>query len=145
VERKVEGSSMKIVAREFYPDDVTEIIRIFEGQNVSNRLPGLRNVIINSTLIDSETGKIVGYGVVNIFAEATMVLSSELGNQERATGFRELMRLAILFCKDTGLELLYAVTNKPSFEQILCNKYGFDSVPGALLKLELNQTTEDKS
>lgn len=137
---------MRIIARGFDKSDIEGISRIFDNQNVTNRLPGLRNVIINSTLVDEETGNIVGYGVVNIFAETTMVLDSKLSKRERIIGFRELMKAAILYCKDAGIELLYSITNMSSFEKILCNKYGFSNVPGALLVLDLyNDNTEENN
>ena len=128
---------MTIIAREFRHSDISDISNIFDDQNNLNKLPGLKNMVINSTLIESETGKVVGYGVVKIFAEASMVLSDDLSKREKAAGFVELMKVAIHNCKDAGVEALYVVTKKPSFGKILCNKYGFDSVPGALFELDL--------
>ena len=133
-----------IQAREFRFSDISDIDRVFKNQNICNRIPSLANTIINSTLEDSETGEIVGYGVVNIFVEATMVLDSSLTRREKVIGFRELMRLAILYCKDAGVELLYASSTISSFRKILCKKYGFDNVPGALLCLDLTEEKIDE-
>lgn len=132
---------MKIQAREFRQSDISDIDRIFNKQNVCNRLPGLKHVIINSTLVN-ESDDIVGYGAVNIFAETTMVLDSSLSKREKVIGFRELMKVAILYCRDAGVELVYSITNMPSFQKILCKKYGFYNVPGALLALDLTSTEE---
>ena len=60
-----------IISREFQLEDIEGINSIYEKQDEFG-IPSLENVVINSTLIDEDTGKIVGYGAVKLFAAQSL-------------------------------------------------------------------------
>jgi hypothetical protein len=131
-----------IISREFFPEDVKGIDDVYKKQDEFG-LPSLENIVINSTLVDSETGKIVGYGVVKLFAEAILLLDKDLKKKGKSQAVREAMKTAIVYCKDAGLECLYAISNTDGFSKVLRKSYGFKRVPGEILLLELNSEEND--
>lgn len=126
----------KIISREFRESDIMPIDEIYNRQP-SLGVPSLKNMIINSTLEDEITGKIVGYGVVKIFAEAVLILDKEIPKQDRAVALTEAMQTCLLFCKDAGVEVLYAVASDENFAKVLEKSYLFHRVPGTLLCKEV--------
>jgi hypothetical protein len=124
-----------IASREFRIEDIGSIDEIYHKQSIFG-IPGLDNVIINSTLVD-DSGKIVGYGAVKLFAEAVVLLDPELRKRDKALAIREAMKTAITYCKDAGLEYLYMISNLDGFTQVLRKRYCAKGVPGSLLMIDL--------
>jgi hypothetical protein len=116
--------------------DIGPINDIYNKQSEFG-IPSLNNMIINSTA--EKDGKVIGYGVVKLFAEAFMILDPYISKKDKAKAFVEFMQTAILFSKDSGLEQLFVIVNDPSFSTILCKKYLFKRVPGELLMLDLTE------
>jgi hypothetical protein len=119
-------------------EDIKGIDDIYEKQSEFG-VPSLENVVINSTLVDSVTGKIVGYGAVKIFAEAILLLDKELEKREKAQAVREAMTTAIIFSKDAGIEYLYLITGSDSFSKVLRKSYLAKRVPGETLMIDLKE------
>jgi hypothetical protein len=122
---------MSIVSREFRESDIKAIDDIYRRQPELG-VPGLKNVIINSTLVDGNTGAIVGYGAVKIFAEAVLILDKSITKRDRAFAVKEAMHTALTFCRAKGLEMLYAIATNDKFGKVLENRYKFSKVPGEL-------------
>lgn len=110
---------------------------VYRSQNEFG-VPSLRNVITNISIIDA--GRIVGYGVVKVFAEAILLLHSGIRKRVKAESYKLSIEFAIRECKKNNIEYLYVISNMESFSQILRNR-GFKAVPGELLML----TLEDES
>ena len=127
-----------IISRAFMMEDIKGIDDIYEKQSEFG-VPSLENVVINSTLVDSVTGKIVGYGAVKIFAEAILLLDKELEKREKAQAVREAMKTAIIFSKDAGIEYLYLITGSDSFSKVLRKSYLAKRVPGETLMIDLKE------
>lgn len=126
-----------ITTREFKLSDIKSIDDIF-NRNPSIGVPSLKNVVVNSTLADKT--KVIGYGAVKLYAEATLILDKEnLRKRERAQALIEAMKLALSSSKAAGLEYLHIVANDDSFSKVLCKHYGFKEVPGKLLVLDLEE------
>lgn len=125
-----------IISREFLNEDIPGINDIFKKQPNSG-IPSLRNMIVNSTLVDNETGKIVGYGAVKLFSEAILILDKEIKNKDKAQAVREAMRTAIAYSRNSSLEYIYAICEDERFSKVLRKSYGFKKVPGNVLILDL--------
>ena len=132
---------MTLTARNFEMEDIKAIDEIFNNQSEFG-VPSLKNVLINSTITDTETGEVIGYGVIKLFAEAYMILDHRKSKKTRADAFRQLMRVAMTHAKDAGLEELFIIANDKEFADILCKKYTFKRVPGELLMLDLDSSEE---
>lgn len=133
-----------IISRKFMVEDIKGIDDIYQKQGEFG-VPSLENVVINSTLIDSVTGKIVGYGAVKIFAEAILLLDKELSKKEKASAVRESMKTAIAYSKDAGIEYLYMITKSESFSKVLRQNYLAERVPGETLMIDLGSDRETES
>ena len=129
---------MTLTARNFKVEDIKAIDEIFNNQTEFG-VPSLKNVLINSTVTDVESNKVIGYGVIKLFAEAYMILDHRESKKKRAEAFKQLMQIAIVHSKDAGLEELFILSNDLEFTTILCKKYAFKRVPGELLMLDLNE------
>ncbi len=129
--------SVDLVFRELRNSDIPEIDEVYQAKPGTDRLPGLNYQII--CCVVEKAGKVVGYGTVNVFSEATLLLDDILNKKEKSVAFKDLMLTAIAYSKDAGVEMLYAITKDPDFAKVLSNSYGFRSVPGTLLALDLTE------
>lgn len=127
---------MSIIARHLREDDVIPINNIFERQPELG-VPSLNNMIINAVFEDEDTHEIIAYGVVKIFAEATLIMDRSKDKKMKALTLIEAMKTAILYSRDAGVEMLYAISTNEEFTKCLKNRYKFQEVPGTLLCLNL--------
>lgn len=130
-----------MLVRDLQSKDIDKIDDIFQ-RNPAISVPSLNYMIINAVAENND--KIIGYGAVKIFAEAVLILDKEALKRDRASTVCELMRTAISYCRDAGVEILYANSNDENFTKCLEHRFKFHRVPGTLLALELDQTFEDK-
>lgn len=134
---------MTVIARDLKQEDIPVIGDIFKKDPYTD-VPGLNYMIVNAVFENDDTKKIVGYGVVKIYAEAKLILDHSLPKRDRALALVEAMKTAILYSRDAGVETLYANSNDEDFTKVLENRYGFKRVPGTLLFLDLKYNEEDK-
>jgi len=125
-----------IVPRVFKPSDIAEIDAIFKKQPELG-VPSIRNMIINGVIEDTDTNKVIAYGVVKLFGEAILILDKDIPKRDKAKALREVMKIAISFSRERYLEYLYLISNSESFSEVLKKKYGFIKCPGELLMLDL--------
>jgi len=125
-----------IVTKEFSARDIDEIDKIYSKQPLLG-IPSLSYNIKNATLLKED--KVVGYGTIKLFAEGFLILDSDLGLRDKCEAVREALKTMILFARDAGLEQLFVISNDNGFSRILRNKYGFKTVPGELLMLDLSE------
>lgn len=132
-----------IIARDFELKDIEPIDEIFKKQPELG-VPSLNYMIVNATMEDTEKKKILAYGVVKLFAEATLIMDKSLSKKDRAQALMEAMKTAILYSRDAGLEMIYAISTNDEFTKCLEHRYKFKRVPGTLLCLNLDSNFEDK-
>lgn len=126
-----------IISREFLDEDIPGIDDIFKRQ-LDTGVPSLKNIIVNSTLVEHDTGKIVGYGAVKLFAEAILILDKDIKKKHKAQALREAMKTAIVYSRNSSLEYVYAICEDSKFSKVLQKSYGFKKVPGEVLILDLD-------
>lgn len=126
--------------RNFELSDISPIDEIFK-LDPRYGVPDLTNMLTNATIENS--GRVIGYGAVKLFAETYLKLDPRLRKREKAEALKKILQMAILRSKDAGLEKLFAISENNSFSDILRNKYGFRAVPGELLVLELHSEEKD--
>lgn len=126
---------MSVLIREFKKSDVEGITKIYDKQPDIG-VPSLRNMVVNTT-IENDKGEIIAYGIVKIFAEMVLILDKEVPKQDKAQALMEAMKTAILFSKNAGIEMLYAISSSESFTKVLENRWKMKRVPGTLLCLDL--------
>lgn len=125
-----------IISREFKTSDIPALSEIHSRNNTIG-LPGLDNVLTNNTIEDRRNGRIIGYGVIKLFAEAILLLDKDIPSRDKVQALRAIMENAIKNSKESGLEYLYTISESNGFTRVLCNQYGFKECPGTLLILDL--------
>ena len=131
---------MSIVLKEFDWDrDVVPIDRIYKKQ-FEIGVPSLDNMISNKSIIDNETGELIGYGVIKLFAEGILILDRSIPKRKRAKAVDLAVNECIEQAKNAGLEKLYVLSNMPSYVGVLRKRYGFRECTGhSLLAIDLNK------
>lgn len=128
-----------IQIKEFSSRDIDGIDSIYKKQAVFG-IPSLSYNVKNATLIKEE--KIIGYGVIKLFAEGFLILDSDLSLRDRCQAVREALQTMIVYARDAGIEQLFVISNSDGYSSILRNKYGFKTVPGELLMLSLSEEVD---
>jgi len=128
---------MKLVLRDFQFDrDVMRIDDIFQRQPELG-VPSLDNVVANASIIDEDSGKLVGYGVIKLFAEGVLILDKSISKKDKAKSIRIAVTDSIEKARTAGLEYLYVVSSMESYTEVLRNHFGFKECNGALLVKDL--------
>jgi hypothetical protein len=128
----------RIKARGFKLSDINEISRIHKRQPELG-VPSLQKVLVNCTFIDQDQGKVVGYGVLKVFAEAVLIIDKRITKASKAIALKEGMEIAIAGCKQRGIEQLYIITSFPGFAGILQKHYSAKKCAGDTLLIELGE------
>lgn len=132
-----------IIARDLRREDIDDIDKVFQKQPELG-IPSLKYMIVNTVIEKTDEKKFLAYGAVKLFAEAILIMDKSLPKREKAIALMEAMQTALLYCRDAGVEILYANSNDDEFTRVLENRYKFHRVPGTLLCLDLNNNFEDK-
>lgn len=123
-----------INSRDLRDSDIKAIDDIFKKQPGLG-VPSTRNMVVNG--IVEKDGKLLAYGVVKLFGEASLIVDNDISKKDKAKVIREVMNIAILASRGKGLEYLYLISNSDSFSDVLRKSYGFINCPGQLLMLDL--------
>jgi hypothetical protein len=89
---------------------------------------------VTSAVVEND-GKVVGFGLVKVLAEAIMVLDLDVSVPDRLTAMQMLMDEAIRACKDYGIEQLHVFVKDERLSRLLQNKYAFSKVSDEVLVL----------
>lgn len=130
-----------IELRQLKNSDIESIDKIYRKQPEVG-VPSLNNMIINRVI--DNNGEVIGYGALKLFAEAVLILNKDIPKRDKVQAVTEIMTTAILYSRDAGLEMIYAISNSESFTKCLENRFKFKRVPGTLLCLDLTSSFEDK-
>lgn len=123
-----------MIIRDLEVRDLAEIDSFWNKYHKDIRGIPERHSLLSEAVV--ENGKIVGYGHVKVFGEASMWLNFDTSNFTRAKAFKLMMNKAIQDAKNLGLDMLYVGVEDEHFEMILRGKYKFRD-RGTVLQLEL--------
>lgn len=100
-------------------------------------VPSMANVIDSKTLISD--GRVVGLGVVKLFAEGVIVLDKDVPIPTRAKGIIVGIDHALDVVKRAGLEQFHVFTDDPHYIEVLQKHWGFRIAPGTVLYREIDR------
>lgn len=98
-------------------------------------VPSLSNTITSASAVEGD--KIIGYGLVKILAEATMVLDLNESVEDRLEAMKLLMHEAIRACVTKDIKQLHVFVKDKKLVRLLHKKYGFNEVSGTTMVLEV--------
>lgn len=132
IQRCVSSSQMKI--RLFQPGDELEIDKIWKKHHQDFSVPN-RNRMIAEVIAEDESGAMVAYGQVKLFAEAVMLIDKDASLRDKVEALKLLLLEAFRGTDQAGLQEVYCFCRDPEFATILAKHFSFEIVdtPGELL------------
>lgn len=132
VQRHVSSDPMKI--RVFLPGDELEVDRIWKKHHQDFSVPN-RDRMIAEVVAEDDSGGMVAYGQVKLFAEAIMILDKDASRRNKVEALKLLLLEAFRGTDQSGLQDLYVFCKDPEFASILAKHFSFEIVdnPGELL------------
>lgn len=126
---------MSIKLRQLSPPDILTLDDLWQKYWTDSSLPGTRNRIIDAIAHDEESGRIIGYGQVKLFAESMLFLDPTAPRRARVQALKLLMSEALRGTDQAGIEELYAFIKDPDFALLIEKRYEFKRIiqPGELL------------
>lgn len=124
---------MKI--RYFKPGDELVIDEIWQKHHAKNFSVPNRDRMIIEVVAEDDSGKLVAYGQVKLFAEAIMILDKDASQRKKVQALKLLLLEAFRGTDRFGLQDLYCFCKDPEFATILNKHFSFEIVddPGELL------------
>lgn len=115
--------------------DILKLDELWRAHWQSSSLPNRVNCIVDAVVDDRESGRIIGYGQVKLFAEAMLFLDPTTPKRARVKALKLLMAEAFRGAGRYGIEDMYAFIKDPDFALLIEKRYGFQRViePGELL------------
>ncbi len=123
-----------MIIRDLEARDLSEIDSFWNKYHKGIRGIPERTALLSEAVV--ENGKIIGYGHIKVFGEASMWLNFDASVYQRAKAFKLMLEKAIKDAKNLGLDLLLVGVEDEHFEMILRGKYKFRD-RGTVLQLEL--------
>lgn len=123
--------------RETRIEDAMEIDRIWRecGHAESFGLPSLDRSITDAIVVDDKN-KLIGFGVVKLYAEATCVLDTFESKADRLAALELLLTEAFRACEETKIEHLHVYVQDQGMERVLIKRYDFKIATGTALVKE---------
>lgn len=121
-------------------EDIDPIDEIFQRRGRDIGIPSLKNVIVNSTII--QDNKVIGYGVVKAYAEAVLILDPEIRKRSKAAAVINGLNFALEQCRVAGVEQVFIFSNDKNYTKLLKKRYRFKEASGVTLFLELDEDKE---
>lgn len=124
---------MKI--RRFRDEDIPRIDEIWQAHHKDNFGVPNRSTSVVDAVVESDSGKVIAYGQVKLFAEAMLFLDLDASPRERIWAITQLMHEAFRGSEAAGLKDLYAFIKDPDFALLIEKHFHFERVddPGELL------------
>jgi hypothetical protein len=117
-------------------DDLEVVDRIWRKHHSDDfGVPSLNNVIDNRVI--QGDGRIIGFGMVKLFAEGVIVLDKGVPLPSRAKGIIVSIEHALDSVKRAGLEQFHVFTDDPHYIEVLQRHWGFRTAPGTVLYKEI--------
>ncbi len=126
-----------MVIRPLRREDLERIDEIYrQGHDESFSLPDMSNTLTSAVVVD-DNDKVVGFGVVKVYAEAIMVLDPDQSKMNRIVEMDQLFSEAYRACEEVGLQQLHVFVQDPGLQRLLTKHYGFKVATGVALVKEL--------
>ena len=123
--------------RPFREDDLEVIDQIWRRYHSSNFGVPTRKNVLDDRVIVGENGRIIGYGMVKLFAEGLIILNKDLPLPSRAKGIIVGIEHALDIVKMTDLEQFHIFTDDPHYIEVLRKHWGFRTAPETVLYREI--------
>lgn len=125
-----------MIIRPYTTDDLEAISTIYDNYYASEyELPNLDKTLTNA-IIDKD-GKVIGFGLVKLWAEAIMILDKKESVRNKVASFNGLMNHAINASKYYKIDKLHAVILDPTFKAIMEKHFKFQERQGVTLVREI--------
>lgn len=129
---------MKI--RSFQSEDVErvdEIWREFHDHDFS--VPN-RNSTVVDAVVEDDSGRVIAYGQVRLFAELMMILDLGASRRDKVAAIKLLMQEAFRGAQVAKIEDVYAFIKDPAFAALIEKHFCFDRIdsPGEMLVRRLD-------
>ena len=125
---------MNVTLRETRRSDIPRIDEIYrQGHHLEFGLPAPSNLLTHAVV---ETDKVVGFGLVKMYAEALCILDLSQPKSIRTESLSKLLSEAFRACEERGIEHLHVYVQDPAMQRILENKFGFKVAVGTALVKE---------
>jgi hypothetical protein len=125
-----------MVIRPVRREDIARIDEIYrQGHDDAFSLPSLENQITSAVV--EKDGKIIGFGVVKIYAEVITVLALDESKADRFEALQLLMSEAERACAETGIDQVHGYVQDHLFQRVLEKRFGFKVATGVALVKEI--------
>lgn len=122
-----------MILRRLQPQDPQQINEFWERCHKGKYGIPKRAFVITDAVTTSKD-KVVGYGIVRMFAEALLYIDKDISKFQQAKSFKLLMEQALLDCKNAGLDQLNVGVADESFKNLLIEGFDFKSRESMLFK-----------
>lgn len=105
---------------------IDEIWRAHHANDFS--VPDRENSIVDA-VVEDDSGRVVAYGQVRMFAESMMFLDLDASRREKVEAVILLMHEAFRGTKSAGIRDIYAFIKDPDFALLIEKHFDFERVP----------------
>jgi hypothetical protein len=117
--------------------DLDVIDQIWKAHYASDfSLPDLTNAA-TFAVVEDDSGNIVAFGIVKVFAEAIMIVDMNRGSTTRVKAMKLLMDKAENDCKNHNIKQLHLFCKNDKFADLLINHFDFKKITTVGLQKEL--------
>lgn len=99
-------------------------------------LPDLSHSVIDAVVVD-ENDKVLGFGIVKLFAEAVMTLDKSQPTRVKIETLRLLFQEAIRGVVGADLHHIHAFVQDPEFSRLMKKHFGFETAKGEAIVTEV--------
>jgi hypothetical protein len=111
-----------MIIRKYKPEDAPVVDEIYERCHKGTfGRPNLSHVL--SAAVIEDEGKVIGFGCIEIIAEAVMILDTDRSVQDRAEMLDQLLNVAKFIARERTFERFYMFPSDEKFIDILVNHF----------------------
>jgi hypothetical protein len=113
-----------MILRRLHQQDLLQINSFWEKHHKNNYGIPKRTFVVTDAVTTSKN-RVVGYGIVRMFAEALLYLDRDISKFQQAKSFKLLMEQALIDSKQIGLDQLNVGVADDRFRDLLISGFGF--------------------
>jgi N-acetylglutamate synthase-like GNAT family acetyltransferase len=121
------------VIKEVNQEDISKIMELYEnfcGKEFSFPSPYLR---ISEAAVKNNVGELVAYGVLEVFAEALLILDKKKPLREKSESVAHLVQTAKNQARKLGIPSIYIFVHDKEWAEELKKHFGFSPCEGEAL------------
>jgi hypothetical protein len=122
-----------MILRNLQPQDLQQINAFWEKHHKGTYGIPKRTFVVTDAVTTSKD-KVVGYGIVRMFAEALLYLDKDMSKFQQTKSFKLLMEQALINCNRAGLDQLNIGVADENFKETLISGFGFKPREAMLFK-----------